>query len=133
MRRYLLFSGETYYPRGGWKDFECSFDTHNGAVKAALKILSDDKDQWVHITDLETEESFEPSVEVELFYGGKRFRAGLLIEMLATILKLCPTLGGVTTPETVYDLAEEEAVRLACRQAIKDVQAKREESEDSSR
>jgi len=34
MKRFLLFFGESYYPSGGWKDFQGSFDTVHEARKA---------------------------------------------------------------------------------------------------
>lgn len=27
MKRFLLFAGASYYPRGGWNDFQGDFDT----------------------------------------------------------------------------------------------------------
>ncbi len=32
MNRFLLFSCETYYPEGGWQDFDGSFDTADEAL-----------------------------------------------------------------------------------------------------
>lgn len=35
MKRYALFTFETYYPLGGWNDFKGTFDTVEEAVTAA--------------------------------------------------------------------------------------------------
>jgi hypothetical protein len=59
MKRYLLFSGWDYYPRGGWNDFKGSFDTVDKA-KQALNALYDkdmEKYTWSHIIDSETEKA----------------------------------------------------------------------------
>jgi len=37
MKRYLLFAGDHYYPSGGWRDFQGSFDTGTEAVEEAQK------------------------------------------------------------------------------------------------
>lgn len=49
MKRYLLFSGEDYYPDGGWVDFDDSFDTPEEAM-ASRKQLGD----WAHVVDSQT-------------------------------------------------------------------------------
>lgn len=48
MKRYALFSGDAYYPAGGWDDFRGSFDTLDEAVAAAQKR----GDDWSHVVDL---------------------------------------------------------------------------------
>lgn len=35
VKRYLLFGGYAYYPRGGWSDLQGSFDSVEEAVEAA--------------------------------------------------------------------------------------------------
>lgn len=54
MKRYLLFSGEDYYPIGGWKDFIGDFDSAEEA-KSSLpvpgKMVCPD---WFHIVDTYT-------------------------------------------------------------------------------
>lgn len=52
MKRYLLFSGDNYYPGGGWEDFRGDFDTVE-AAKAA-KLDQHKHDDWYHIVDIET-------------------------------------------------------------------------------
>ena len=42
MKRYLLFGGHVYYPRGGWRDFIGSFDT----VEEAEKFHYDGLESW---------------------------------------------------------------------------------------
>lgn len=37
LKRYLVFSFETYYPRGGWRDFHGSFDTLEEAKASSPK------------------------------------------------------------------------------------------------
>lgn len=49
MKRYLLFSGEQYYPGGGWTDFGGDFDTVEEAMEAAG--LSQ-RYNWAHIADV---------------------------------------------------------------------------------
>ncbi len=47
---YLVFAGDTYYPRQGWNDYVGKFDTCDEAREAALKQKSD----WWQIVDLST-------------------------------------------------------------------------------
>lgn len=51
MKRYIVFSGYTYYPAGGWGDFKGSYDTIEEARKCATKQKSDD---WWQIVDATT-------------------------------------------------------------------------------
>jgi hypothetical protein len=46
MKRYLLFTGNQYYPSGGWSDFKGSFDTVEEA-------LIETRGDWWHIVDSE--------------------------------------------------------------------------------
>lgn len=46
---YLLFSGEHYYPSGGWQDFDGRYSTLNDAHKEAKKING----RWWHIVSEE--------------------------------------------------------------------------------
>ncbi len=48
MKRYLLFSGDEYYPLGGWNDFKGSFDTLEEAKEAKEKLSGHD---WYQIVD----------------------------------------------------------------------------------
>ena len=69
VRRYLLFAGEHYYPRGGWDDFRKSFRTRAEAesyVEARLADFTQERPPWAamfathcgwaHIIDGETGE-----------------------------------------------------------------------------
>jgi len=42
---FLLFFGDTYYPRGGWGDYKGSFATK----ESALEFLSTQHYDWYHI------------------------------------------------------------------------------------
>lgn len=50
MKRYLVFAGYEYYPRGGWGDFVGSFDDLDEA-----KACSPETD-WLEVVDRETSE-----------------------------------------------------------------------------
>lgn len=50
MKRYMVFAGDTYYPSGGFKDFQCDFDVLENAVSFAKEKLGDN-DGWAHIID----------------------------------------------------------------------------------
>lgn len=49
MKPYALFSGWSYYPRGGWDDFFATFDTPQEAHAHAVGVLGHD---WHHVVDL---------------------------------------------------------------------------------
>lgn len=53
MKRFLLFAGETYYPRGGWADFQSSADTLDEAVEKAANVADCD---WWQIVDTQNME-----------------------------------------------------------------------------
>lgn len=48
VKRYVVFSGDTYYPGGGWSDFRSSHDTLAEARSAAKP------GDWSMIIDLKT-------------------------------------------------------------------------------
>jgi len=50
MKRYLLFTGNDYYPDGGWGDFAGDFDTIE-EIKYTEKYMVED---WYQIVDTET-------------------------------------------------------------------------------
>jgi hypothetical protein len=52
MKRFLYFTGDTYYPNGGWRDYHLSFDTFEEAETYAKKYHGD----WWHIVDTQTME-----------------------------------------------------------------------------
>lgn len=51
-RRFLLFIGDEYHPKGGWDDFVSSHDTFDEAIKAAASKNGD----WKQIVDTKTGE-----------------------------------------------------------------------------
>lgn len=48
-RRFVLFSGEFYYPLGGWDDFDGSFDSLIEAQDAHRPARC----SWAHVVDTE--------------------------------------------------------------------------------
>jgi endonuclease IV len=52
MKRYLLFLGDTYYPRGGWGDYQMDFDTLEEA-KQYGEVNRPHAD-WCHVVDATT-------------------------------------------------------------------------------
>lgn len=56
MKRYLLFSGATYYPGGGWEDFVGDYDTPE-EIQVGVESLP--RYQWWHIVDTETKAILE--------------------------------------------------------------------------
>ena len=53
MKRYLLFTGNQYYPSGGMEDFKGSFDTVDGAKTAIPDVGVCEGYEWGHIYDTE--------------------------------------------------------------------------------
>lgn len=52
MKRYLVFSGERYYPWGGAHDLYATCNT----LEEARKIYNDAIDEWRHVYDCELEQ-----------------------------------------------------------------------------
>lgn len=50
MKRFLVFSGDQYYPSGGWGDFQGGYDT----LEEALASPDYTKADWGHIVDAES-------------------------------------------------------------------------------
>ena len=48
--RYLVFAGDTYYPRGGWNDLKGSYDELTEAEERAINCMKDGFN-WGHIVD----------------------------------------------------------------------------------
>jgi hypothetical protein len=48
--RYLVFAGDTYYPRGGWNDLKGSYDELTEAEERAINCVKGGCD-WGHIVD----------------------------------------------------------------------------------
>jgi hypothetical protein len=53
MNRFLVFSGDNYYPRGGWHDVDAGFDDEAEAIGYA-KGLCKESLHWAHVVDTET-------------------------------------------------------------------------------
>jgi len=51
MKRFLLFSGQTYYPHGGWNDFDGSFDTADQAQAKAEQLQINGGIDWWQVID----------------------------------------------------------------------------------
>ena len=60
MRRFLVFAGDNYYPRGGWDDFHSDHETREAAVAIADQLLVDypllraAKLDWSQVVDAST-------------------------------------------------------------------------------
>jgi hypothetical protein len=54
MTRYLVFLGDDYYPKGGWRDFQGAFDTLREAQALVQQRLRERGWMWAHIVDTET-------------------------------------------------------------------------------
>lgn len=67
MKRFLLFAGPDYYPRGGWLDFRGSFDTEQDARNAIpdtfSKLRDSDGDGWWDIVDTQTGQAITSNAE----------------------------------------------------------------------
>ncbi len=50
MKRFLLFSGDTYYPYGGFWDCNHSFDS----LEEAVSFAASKDDDWYHVVDIQT-------------------------------------------------------------------------------
>lgn len=50
MKRYVVFIGEDYYPRGGFNDFVMDTDDKNEAIKKA-KEVEVDRFRWAQVYD----------------------------------------------------------------------------------
>lgn len=59
MNRYILFSGDDYYPSGGMKDFRGFFDTKEEAMEhfEGWKKKSIWESDWHQIFDTETQKT----------------------------------------------------------------------------
>lgn len=47
MKRYIVFSGDTYYPAGGWDDYRGEFDSAASAFDYAESL----NDSWWQVID----------------------------------------------------------------------------------
>ncbi len=53
IKRFVVFSGDRYYPSGGWRDYQASYDTLDAAAEAPIT------GDWCHIIDLTTGQVFK--------------------------------------------------------------------------
>ena len=53
MKRFLLFSGDDYYPRPAWRDFVGSFDTVQEALEHNAR--RDNGLDWYQVVDTQTQ------------------------------------------------------------------------------
>lgn len=60
MKRYIVFYGDSYYPRGGWLDLKEFFDSKDEAITVAEE-LSLDNYGWSHVVDTK---------DFKVIYGG---------------------------------------------------------------
>jgi hypothetical protein len=51
--RFLLFGGQYYYPKQGWRDFRGSFDSLESAETEGALLKSEGDIQWYQVVDLE--------------------------------------------------------------------------------
>lgn len=52
MKRYLVFTGSDYYPRGGMNDFKRDFDELAPAIAFAQGSIAEEADyKWAHVYD----------------------------------------------------------------------------------
>lgn len=49
MKKYLIFGGDQYYPRGGWSDFIKDFETLESALDYIARL--DSSVDWIHIVN----------------------------------------------------------------------------------
>jgi hypothetical protein len=59
MRRFLLFVGSNYYPKGGWNDYRGWFDSIDAAVAEVPtdRRLYEPGGGWYHVVDIQNGET----------------------------------------------------------------------------
>jgi hypothetical protein len=65
MKRYLLFTGTNYYPKGGARDYKGSFDSIEDAIDNVNQ-----NDDWANIFDAQTE-SIVKNLKWEIWNDGE--------------------------------------------------------------
>ena len=58
IKRFVVFSGDNYYPRGGWSDYQSSHATLEEAKEAPVQ------GDWSEIVDLATGQIVQRKVHV---------------------------------------------------------------------
>ena len=66
MARYLLFSGDEYYPRGGMNDLVKGFDNKSDLMKFLIEKPSEYRNDWWHVAD---------AVKCEIMFNDYEFDA----------------------------------------------------------
>lgn len=64
MKKYLLFAGDQYYPRGGWDDFVMDSDDleelqKEGSKRGEWKYCTTSIYEWYQIVDRDTKKVIE--------------------------------------------------------------------------
>jgi len=79
MNRFLLFTGDRYYPAGGWWDFKKSFNTAPEAAKVGkygdargIEVFGEQTWEWWQVVDLETLKMVDEGVGSQRFSGKKQ-------------------------------------------------------------
>jgi hypothetical protein len=57
MKRFLVFAYDHYYPSGGWKDFQDSFDDEKEAIGKATSLKETKTFDHAHVIDSKTGEA----------------------------------------------------------------------------
>lgn len=52
LKKYILFGGDVYYPRGGMRDFVDTSDNLNDLIGLAVETYDDDY-EWAYVFDTE--------------------------------------------------------------------------------
>jgi len=54
---FLVFSGDSKNPKGGWEDLRESFHSEDCAISYAKRLISDEYNSidWIHIVDLDVD------------------------------------------------------------------------------
>lgn len=54
MKRFLVFTGDRFYPKGGAEDFRRAEDTYEEAIALTKMFIADADDLWANVLDIET-------------------------------------------------------------------------------
>ena len=66
LKRYLVFSEEEYYPRGGMDDFVGDYNKKSDAILKAKECLKkDSRERWAHVYDQQKKKEIWTTKECE--------------------------------------------------------------------
>ncbi len=65
-KRFIVFAWDMYYPLGGFKDYQMSFDTFDEAVEFANSLIIKPSHDNYQILDKTTMEIFNPDINAIL-------------------------------------------------------------------